>query len=88
MILILNVMVEVTIGGDQSVDRNGGTEGKHSTHLNMDQSSGFEYPSRSGFVEGGGVCVCERNNTHCVIFPSHALVCLPVLYQLKALLQA
>lgn len=45
MILILNVMVEVTIGGDQSVDRNGGTEGKHSTHLNMDQSSGFEHPA-------------------------------------------
>lgn len=56
-------MVEVTIGGDQSVDHNGGTEGKCSTHLNTDQSSGFEHPSRSGFVEGG-----ERNNTHCVIF--------------------
>lgn len=54
MILILNVMVEVTIGGDQSVDRNGGTEGKRSTHLNTDQSSGFEHPSHGGFVEGGG----------------------------------
>lgn len=47
-------MVEVTIGGDQSVDRNGGTEGKRSTHLNTDQSSGFEHPSHSGFMEGGG----------------------------------
>lgn len=47
-------MVEVTIGGDQSVDRNGGTEGKRSTHLNTDQSSSFEHPSHGGFVEGGG----------------------------------
>lgn len=67
MILILNVRVEVTIGADQSVDRSGGTEGKRSTHLNTDQSSGFEHPSRSGFVEGGGEGG-ERNNTHCVIF--------------------
>lgn len=54
MILILNVMVEVTIGGDQSVDRNGGTEGKRSTHFNTAQSNGFEHPCRSGFLEGGG----------------------------------
>lgn len=76
-------MVEVTIGGDQSVDRNGGTEGKRSTHLNTDQSSGFEHPSRSGFVEGGGGGqgwrrAGERNNTHCVVFQHRAIVCLSV----------
>lgn len=68
-------MVEVTIGSDQSVDRNGGTEGKRGTHLNTDQSSGFEHPTRSGFGEGS-----ERNNTHCVIF---LLRVLPVLCQVK-----
>lgn len=47
--------MEVTIGGDQSVDSNGSTGGRRSAHLNMDQSEGFEHPSRSGFVEGGVV---------------------------------
>lgn len=75
-------MVEGTIGGDQSVDRNGGTEGKRSTHLNTDQSCGFEHPSRSGFVEGGGEGG-KRNNTHCFIF----LLCV-FLFCVKALLQA
>lgn len=55
MILILNVLVEVTIGGDQSADRNGSTGGRRSTHLNMDQSDGFEHPSRSGFGWVGGI---------------------------------
>lgn len=63
-------MVEVAIGGDQSVDCNGRAEGERRTHLNTDQSSSsFEHPSRSGFVEGGGEGG-ERNNTHCVVFPS------------------
>lgn len=47
--------MEVTIGGDQSVDRNGSAGGRRSAHLNMDQSDGFEHPSRSGFEEGGVV---------------------------------
>lgn len=60
-------MVEVTVGGDQSVDRNGSTEGKRTcTHLNTDQSSVFEHHSRRGFVEGGGEE--EEMNTHCVKF--------------------
>ena len=46
--------MEVTIGGDQSADRNGSTEGRRSAYLNMDQSYGFEHPSRSGFGGGGG----------------------------------
>ena len=50
--------MEVTIGGDQSADRNGGTEGRRSAYLNMDQSYGFEHPSRSGF--GGGVGIKEE----------------------------
>lgn len=54
MILILNVLVEVTIGGDQSADRNGSTGGRCSAHLNMDQSDGFEHPSRGGFFWGWG----------------------------------
>lgn len=54
MILILNVLVEVTIGGDQSVDSNRSTGGRRSAHLNMDQSESFEHPSCSGFVERGG----------------------------------
>lgn len=52
LILILNVLVEVTIGGDQSADRNGSAGGRCSAHLNTDQSDGFERPSRSGF---GGI---------------------------------
>lgn len=56
MILNLNVLAEVTIGGDQSVDRNGSAVGGgRSAHLNMDRSDGFEHPSRSGFAEGGVV---------------------------------
>lgn len=55
MILILNVLVEVTIGGDQSADRYGSTAGRRSAHLNMDQSDGFEHPSRSGWGGRGGV---------------------------------
>lgn len=32
----------------------GAQGGRRSAHLNMDQSDGFEHPSRSGFVEGKG----------------------------------
>lgn len=46
-------MVEVTIGGDQSTDRNRSTSRRRNAHLNMDQSNGFEHPSRSGFKGGG-----------------------------------
>lgn len=49
MILILNVLVEVTIGDDQSADRNRSTGGRRGAHLNMDQSDGFERPSCRGF---------------------------------------
>ena len=45
--------MEVTVGGDQSVDRNG-SMGGDCAYLNMDQSDGFEHSSRSGFVEEGG----------------------------------
>ena len=44
--------MEVTIGGDQSADRYGSTGERRSAHLNIDQSDGFEHPSRSG-LEGG-----------------------------------
>lgn len=54
MILILNVLMEVTIGGDQSADRNRSTGRRHIAHLNMDQSDGFEHPSHSGFKGGRG----------------------------------
>lgn len=57
MILILNVWVEASIGGDQSADHNGSAEGRCSAHLNMDQSDGFEHPSHRGFFffERGGL---------------------------------
>lgn len=45
--------MEVTVGGDQSADRNGSAGGGgRRAHLNTDQSDGFEHPSCSGF--GGG----------------------------------
>lgn len=63
-------MVEVAIGGDQSVDRNGGTEGKRRTHLNTARAAAaLNTPPAVVFVEGGGEGG-ERNNTHCVVFPS------------------
>lgn len=79
--------MEVTIGGDQSVDRNGSAGGRRSAHLNMDQSDGFEHPSRRGFEEGG-VVIEEgqgvRNNTHCVLY-FHAVRSLTVLCQVNSL---
>lgn len=95
MILILNVLVEVTIGGDQSADRNGSAGGRRSAHLNMDQSDGFEHPSRSGFERGsrnkGGGWV--RGITPIVCYTSMLCTkidCLfsPVLCQVNSLQEA
>lgn len=47
--------MEVTVGGDQSADRYGSTEGRVSAHLNIDQSKGFEHPSHSGSQGGWGL---------------------------------
>lgn len=55
--------MEVTVGGDESVDHNGSTWGSPSAYLNTVQSHDFEHPSCSGFVELGQ----KRNNTHCVV---------------------
>lgn len=50
---------------------------RHGTHLNMDQSDGFEHPSRRCLGREGGREGCRvRRITHCVLCFHAALSCL------------